>query len=467
MSVAQWSQTAATNANVDPAINWAEGQSPRTVNDSARAMMAAVAKWRDDHGGSLTTAGTAAAFTITTNQSIGALASTPDGFFVVATMHTRSGAAPTLSVDGRTAAAITLDGATAIPAGYLPAGTVVAFAWDATASVWVVPGRAFGFLGFLPEEIKTADYTVVAYTDAGKALVANKATAITFSLPAVASAGNCPVLVRNIGVGALTLDPSGSETIEGATTLVLLTGDAALIWCNGSTWRAFKSLVPRDFTPSGIMAPHGSHRAPSGWLKCDGTSYLAATYPNLFAAIVAYSTATITIGTNAAVTWASHGLVAGDPVKFTTTGALPTGLTAGTTYYVSATNLTTNTFCVSATSGGATITTSGTQSGTHTAINAPWGCTNDLLSFNVPEVRGEFLRGLDDGRGIDTNRSMGSWQDSDNKAHTHSVPLGAGASIGGGGGGGTYLSGGPVTSGSSGGTEARPRNVAVLWIIKT
>jgi hypothetical protein len=43
MSLWQWSTTAANNASADPSINWAEGQSPSTVNDSARAMMAAIA----------------------------------------------------------------------------------------------------------------------------------------------------------------------------------------------------------------------------------------------------------------------------------------------------------------------------------------------------------------------------------------------------------------------------------------
>lgn len=83
------------------------------------------------------------------------------------------------------------------------------------------------------------------------------------------------------------------------------------------------------------------------------------------------SAVTITIAAPGVVSWNAHGLVAGTPVVFTTTGALPTGLTAGTTYYVSATGLTTNSFSVSATSGGAAITTSGTQSGVHTATTAP------------------------------------------------------------------------------------------------
>lgn len=76
------------------------------------------------------------------------------------------------------------------------------------------------------------------------------------------------------------------------------------------------------------------------------------------------ATVTITIGSPAVVTWAGHGLVAGDPIRPSTTGALPTGLTAGTIYYVL--NPTTDNFLVSATPGGAAIATSGTQSGVHT-----------------------------------------------------------------------------------------------------
>lgn len=77
------------------------------------------------------------------------------------------------------------------------------------------------------------------------------------------------------------------------------------------------------------------------------------------------STVTITIATPAVISWAVHGLAAGTPISFTTTGALPTGLAVGTTYYV--VNPTTDAFSVSATPGGSAINTSGTQSGVHTA----------------------------------------------------------------------------------------------------
>ena len=58
-----------------------------------------------------------------------------------------------------------------------------------------------------------------------------------------------------------------------------------------------------------------------------------------------------------------HGLGWKDQVLFATTGALPTGIVADTYYYVIP--IDDSTFSVSATSTGTAITTSGTQSGTH------------------------------------------------------------------------------------------------------
>jgi hypothetical protein len=80
------------------------------------------------------------------------------------------------------------------------------------------------------------------------------------------------------------------------------------------------------------------------------------------------ATATMTIATPAVVTKSAHGLSAGDKVLFRTTGALPTGVTAETVYFVIATGLTADDFQFSATDGGAAINTSGSQSGTHTLV---------------------------------------------------------------------------------------------------
>ena len=84
-------------------------------------------------------------------------------------------------------------------------------------------------------------------------------------------------------------------------------------------------------------------------------------------------TSTVTIA-GAVITWTDHRLPLNTPVNFTTTGTLPTGLVIGTTYYVTS-GFTTNTFSVSATPGGAAITTTG-GSGTHVATyNSSWSST--------------------------------------------------------------------------------------------
>lgn len=76
--------------------------------------------------------------------------------------------------------------------------------------------------------------------------------------------------------------------------------------------------------------------------------------------------ATISIASPGVVTETAHGRKANDPVRFDTTGALPTGLSADTIYYVVGSSITTDTYQVSATAGGTAINTSGSQSGTHT-----------------------------------------------------------------------------------------------------
>jgi hypothetical protein len=76
-------------------------------------------------------------------------------------------------------------------------------------------------------------------------------------------------------------------------------------------------------------------------------------------------TATMTIASPCVVTSTAHGLKAGSKISFTTTGALATGITAGSTYYVISTGLTADAFQFSETSGGSAVNSSGTQSGTH------------------------------------------------------------------------------------------------------
>jgi hypothetical protein len=135
MSVNLWSLIAATNATADPSINFREGQAPSTVNNSARAMMAAIAKWRDDISGNIETGGSSTAYTVTTNQSLTPLV---DGYRVVARMHATNGATPTLNVDGAGAKAINVYDATALPTGAVNEGSVHSFTYDSGDDCWYI-----------------------------------------------------------------------------------------------------------------------------------------------------------------------------------------------------------------------------------------------------------------------------------------------------------------------------------------
>lgn len=121
-------------------------------------------------------------------------------------------------------------------------------------------------------------------------------------------------------------------------------------------------------------------------------------------------------------------------------------------------------------------------------IGVTFGAGDGSTTFNLPDLRGEFIRGLDDGRAIDSGRTLGSAQSSQNLAHGHGVNdpthqhlYGDAANSGNGvfttaGGTGmdvviletraTAFAATGISIQDSGGAEARPRNVALLYCIK-
>ena len=138
-----------------------------------------------------------------------------------------------------------------------------------------------------------------------------------------------------------------------------------------------------------------------------------------------------------------------------------------------------------------------------TVIGTTWGAGDGSSTFNLPDLRGEFVRGWDNWRGVDSSRSFASSQSDQNKQHNHGVTdNGHNHSINDPGHihqvqysnsdngdgvieeSGTGLSGqeptlsattgitiNNATTGISinndGGSEARPRNIAMMFVIKT
>lgn len=121
------------------------------------------------------------------------------------------------------------------------------------------------------------------------------------------------------------------------------------------------------------------------------------------------------------------------------------------------------------------------------AIGTTYGPGDDVTTFNLPDLRGEFLRGLDDGRAVDADRILGSAQSS--QVGQHNLPVrtsdygAATAAIW--FSSKTALAGGVATGNSDSwegygdlgtetdhsntvlpGQETRPRNIALLACIK-
>lgn len=139
MTLYKWSKTAASDATADSTINWAEGQAPSSVNDSARAMMAATAKWRDDISGAIVTGGTSTAYTVTSYQVFDTLAHM-NGQMIAFTPHTTNGATVTLNVDGLGAKPLRSAPSVELLAGTIIQGTPYVATYNNSDSSWYLQG---------------------------------------------------------------------------------------------------------------------------------------------------------------------------------------------------------------------------------------------------------------------------------------------------------------------------------------
>lgn len=115
-------------------------------------------------------------------------------------------------------------------------------------------------------------------------------------------------------------------------------------------------------------------------------------YDTSIAPTYSTNTVTITIASPGVVSDAGHAYVAGDQIVFSTTGALPTGIVAGTVYFVR-NPVAGVSYEISATTGGAAINTTGTQSGTH-SVGRAFGTTGSNFvhkTGNLPALTGTLL----------------------------------------------------------------------------
>lgn len=143
----------------------------------------------------------------------------------------------------------------------------------------------------------------------------------------------------------------------------------------------------------------------------------------------------------------AHGVIAGE-VKMWPTNTAPTG-------YLEC--------------DGAAVSRT-TYAALFAVIGTVWGVGDGSTTFNVPDLRGEFVRGWDHGKGTDPGRAFASAQADEFESHVHAQ---RGAGLSGGNTTAQYstnltATGDQLTNtAATGGTETRPRNIALMYIIKT
>lgn len=120
-----------------------------------------------------------------------------------------------------------------------------------------------------------------------------------------------------------------------------------------------------------------------------------------------------------------------------------------------------------------------TYAGLFGKIATTYGTGDGSTTFNLPDLRGEFVRGWDHGKGTDSGRAIASAQGHAFQGHHHNTSLNTNF-----GGSGipaledgssvtpaNYESGDPITDGVNGtpatAAETRPRNIAMMAVIKT
>ena len=229
-------------------------------------------------------------------------------------------------------------------------------------------------------------------------------TAHVTGMPIVfkAAAGNTGASTLAInGLAAVALKrPDGSDLKAGD----IAAGQILAVVYDGANYQV-QGVGISGGSPVGMMANFDLLTAPAQWLTGNRGSVSRATYAALYGAIKTRHNFEFVAdpATDILTTFeAAHGFVTGNAVDVYSDGTLPTGLVAGTTYYarnVSATTITLHSSSADATANTGKIDITAAKD---IFTVAP------IATFMLPEMRGEFIRGWDDGRGAETTWVTGT-----------------------------------------------------------
>ena len=99
-------------------------------------------------------------------------------------------------------------------------------------------------------------------------------------------------------------------------------------------------------------------------------------------------------------------------------------------------------------------------------IGTNYGAGDGRTTFNLPDLRGDFIRSWDDGRTVDNGRVIGSWQADEFRSHSHGIGVKRMSDTDRGSSSSTVSVDTVGQTDPAGGIETRPRNIALLACIK-
>src|SRR6266487_1167399 len=152
-NIQDWSTTALNNGTADSGINFAEGQTRVSLNNSARGMMAAIAKDRNLKNGSITTGGTASALTFTSGVGY---TSVPTGLCIRLKNGITNIGSTSLNMDGIGAVTIKDFFGADLVSGSMVVNTYSDLLYNGTNWILITPVQIGGFTtGDIKSTLKT------------------------------------------------------------------------------------------------------------------------------------------------------------------------------------------------------------------------------------------------------------------------------------------------------------------------
>lgn len=128
-----WSTTSATNSTADADINFAEGQTAASLNNSCRAVMAGAAMLRKDQSGELASTGSSNAYVLATNSGFTSLV---DGLRLAFRANFANTAAATLNVNSTGTKALVRNTTAALSANDIVSGETVEVIYNLSSDHW-------------------------------------------------------------------------------------------------------------------------------------------------------------------------------------------------------------------------------------------------------------------------------------------------------------------------------------------